>query len=107
MADHPSNFYADLSDDRLRLIASKLLEVRQEVFQLLQHDFDDNWTRETAAFGRSRNMLIQLSHGRSYEWLSLLHPGMDVTIGIGTVPCRFFRDDAENPEKNNSLSVMS
>ena len=100
MADHPSEFYADLTDERLRVVASTLLEVRQNAIRHMQDEFDDNYTRETVSFGRSRNMLIQLCQHRAYGWLTLAHAGMDVTIEIGVVPCRFFRDDAENPEKH-------
>lgn len=31
--------------------------------------------------------------------MSLKHAGMDVTFNIDRVPCRFFRDDSNNPEK--------
>lgn len=99
MSAHPSTFYDDLSDDRLREIASRLMEVRHQTFRAMQSDLDCNYTRETASFGRSRNMLIKSCRDKSIPWLTLAHAGMDVTVSLGVVPCRFFRDDAENPEK--------
>ena len=99
MSMHPSLFYSDLSDDQLRAIASNLLEVRHQTFREMRSDLDCNYTRETASFGRTRNMLIRDCQIRRYDWLGLAHAGMDVTFEIGVVPCRFFRDDAENPEK--------
>lgn len=99
-ANHPQNFYADLTDDRLRLIAVSLMDVRAKTLAELTSDLDCNYVRESAAFGRSRNMLIQLCQRKTYDWLSMMHAGMDVTFGIGSVPCRFFRDDAQTPEKN-------
>jgi hypothetical protein len=96
---HPTAFYPELSDDRLRVIAVKLLDIRYSTFREMNSPFDDNYTRETTVFGRSKNMLIDLAMGRQYGWISLKHAAMDVTFNIGQVPCRFFRDDPNNPEK--------
>lgn len=96
---HPTVFYPELSDDRLLVIAVKLLDIRFSTFREMNSPFDDNYTRETAVFGRSRNMLIDLAMGQQYGWISLKHAAMDVTFNIGQVPCRFFRDDPNNPEK--------
>lgn len=96
---HPVTFYPELSDDRLRAIAVKLLDIRYSTFREMNSPFDDNYTRETAVFGRSRNMLIDLVLSGQYDWMSLKHAAMDVTFNIGQVPCRFFRDDPHSPEK--------
>lgn len=96
---HPIEFFPELSDDRLRVIAIKLLDIRYETFGEMKSPFDDNYTRETAVFGRSRNMLVEMSLSGQFEWLSLSHSGMDITFKIGRVPCRFFRDDPDSPEK--------
>lgn len=96
---HPSSFYPDLTDDRLAKIAEPLLDIRYSTIREMASPFDDTYTQETAVFGRSRNMLIQLCMGGKYDWLSLASPGMDVTFRIGNVPCRFFRDDPELPGK--------
>ena len=65
----------------------------------MQSRFDDNYTRESAIFGRTRNMLIELATAGGYDWMALVHAAMDVTFRIGGVPCRYFRDDPTNPEK--------
>jgi hypothetical protein len=44
-------------------------------------------------------MLIALAQSNEYDWMSLKNAGMDVTFNIGRVPCRFFRDDPNSPEK--------
>jgi hypothetical protein len=95
----PDSFYAELSPDRLRLIAEALLDVRYETLRQMSTELDDGYTRETAVFGRSRNRLIELAQRGDTTWLTLAHAGMDVTFNIGSVPCRFFRDDPESPEK--------
>lgn len=96
---HPSTFYSELSDDRLSEIAVRLLDIRFSTFQELNSPFDDNYTRETAVFGRSKNMLIEMAMCGRHDWMSLKHGAMDVTFNIGRVPCRFFRDDPKSPEK--------
>ena len=95
----PSHFYEALSDDRLRVIASRLLEVRYTTTRELSTDLDDNYVRETAIFGRSRNMLIGMALSSQYPWLQLSNAALDVTAEIGGVPFRFFRDDPDRPEK--------
>lgn len=99
MSNHPNHFFGDLTDERLRIISVALMDVRARTLSQLNSDLDCNYVRESAAFGRSRNMLIQLCQSSDHDWLSLMHAGMDITFGIGQVPCRFFRDDADSPEK--------
>lgn len=99
-AKPPVHFKSELSNDRLTIIAEKLLDIRYSTIQEMNSPYDDNYTHETAVFGRSKNMLIELSKSRQYDWLSLAHAGMDVTFKIGSIPCRFFRDDAQSPEKS-------
>lgn len=96
---HPAMFYPELSDNRLRVIAVNLLDMRYSTFREMNSPFDDNYTRETAVFGRSRNMLIDMALSDQHDWMSLKHAAMDVTFNIGQVPCRFFRDDPNSPEK--------
>lgn len=96
---HPQTFHSDLTSERLEIIASSLLDVRFRTIRELDSPLDDHYVRESAVFGRSRNKLIQLYKSKEHDWLGLTSPGMDVTICIGSVPCRFFRDDHENPKK--------
>lgn len=83
------------------MIAERLLDVRYSTLREMDSPYDDAYTREATVFGRSRNMLIELSLSGVHDWLTLASPAMDVTIAIGRVPCRFFRDDPESPDKAN------
>jgi len=102
---HPSMFHTELSDDKLCVIAKLLLDVRYRTLKQIGSlednyiFYDDNYTRETLIFGRSRNALIQLILSKKYNWLTLTNPHMDLTFNIGSVPCRYFRDDPNKPEK--------
>lgn len=99
LATPPSHFFQELEDSRLRVIAEALLDQRYATLRDLVSPYDDNYTREGTVFGRSRNLLIEMAKSGKYNWLTLKHPGMDVTVAIERVPCRFFRDDPEHPEK--------
>lgn len=96
----PNKFYQDLTEDRLKVIATALLDTRYSTLTQMSTSLDDNYTRETAVFGRSRNKLIELCQSNAYDWLSLANAAMDVTIKIGVVPCRFFKDDPISPDKS-------
>lgn len=95
----PSKFYPALSDERLRVVGIRLLEVRHSTSRELNTDLDDNYVRETAIFGRSRNMLIRMALSSQFPWLDLRHAALDVTCEIEGVPFRFFRDDPDSPGK--------
>ncbi len=93
----PWTFHSELTERRLSMIASRLLDVRHATLREMNDEFDDNYTRETTVFGRQRNMLIDLA--LSEPGFSISHAGMDVTITIGSVPFRFFTDDPDSPQK--------
>jgi hypothetical protein len=95
----PSTFYPELTDDRLRAVAMRLLDLRFSTLSEMHSPYDDNYTREGTVFGRTRNMLIALARKGPYSWLTLAHAGMDVTVNIGNVPVRYFRDDPKAPGK--------
>ena len=96
---HPSEYHEGFTAERLSAIAARLLEVRHATFRELSTDLDDAYVRETASFGRSRNMLIGMALSSQYPWLNLSHAALDVTARIDGVPFRFFRDDPDHPEK--------
>ncbi|KAA5952040.1 MULTISPECIES: hypothetical protein [unclassified Pantoea] len=95
----PWDFYPQLNEDRLSLIAEELLQVLDRTYEQLSTAHDDNYTRGTCTFGRQRQMLIALCLSGQHHWLQLTHPGMDVTFNIENIPVRFFADDPENPKK--------
>lgn len=97
---HPSAYYPELTEIRLQTIANHLLDVRYDALVDLQNEYDTNYTRECTIFGRQREMLIRMVARKTYPWLDLQHAGMDVTFCIGGVPCRFFTDDPNHPQKH-------
>jgi hypothetical protein len=90
---HPALFYPELTDDRLTLVATALLDIRYLTIREMNSPHDDNYTRETAVFGRSKNMLISLAQGGQHDWLSLRHAGMDITTIVQK--SRVFTDEMQ------------
>jgi hypothetical protein len=95
----PSCFHSVLTDDRLRMVAGRLLEVRYTTVRELNTPLDDNYVRETATFGRSRNALIAMARSPQFPWLHLRNAALDVTCEIEGILFRFFRDDPDSPGK--------
>ena len=96
---HPATFHPDLTNERLCIIASRLLDVRYMTIRQMDTEFDDNYTRECPVYGRSRKMLVALARSNEFPWLAVTCMGMGVKISIGGVVCKFFRDALDNPEK--------
>lgn len=97
--NHPTDYHPSLTDERLALIASALLDMRSQTKEDLSSEYDDNYSIESACFGRCRNKIIEMTSSDEYPWLTLSNGQMDVTFSIGGVECRFFRDSSTKPKK--------
>jgi hypothetical protein len=95
----PWKLKAALNEDRLNLLASHLREIYYSVDSLLDTDDDCNYGRGALFFSRSRQRLIRLGTSGEHAWLKLTNAAMDVTLEIGGLPFRFFRDDHDAPKK--------
>ena len=97
---HPKSFFSQLTDERLAAVGGPLLDVRYSTLREMTSPYDDRYTRETAIYGRQRNMLIELARSGAHEWLAVTHVGMDVTGTLAGIPFRFFTDDPRSPQKD-------
>jgi hypothetical protein len=95
----PWEFYPALTESKLNVIAEALLSVYDSTHSDLSTDLDDNYTRGTTTFGRSKNKLTTLARSGVYPWLDLRNTSNDLTCAIDGVPFRFFRDDHDKPTK--------
>ncbi|WP_395680500.1 hypothetical protein [Dokdonella sp.] len=101
----PSDFHPQLSPDRLRLIASWLLEELLATVDDLTRWTDNSWTRGTTAFGRQRSRILAEWRSGKYPWLDVVDPGNALVFTIDGVPCRFSNDDPDNPSKDAVVGV--
>lgn len=98
----PSDFFPELTDARLSVIAEALLNVYFDTHAELTTELDCNYTRGTATFGRMKNKLIAMHRSGLYaDWFDLRNTSNDLTCAIAGIPFRFFRDDHESPTKSN------
>ena len=101
----PIHYHADLTQERLAIVAEILLEEYNKTIDDLSSITDDNYTRGCTAFGRQKNGIKQLSLSGTYPWLQILNSTNDLVFKIGSVPCRFSSDDPNNPKKGAVLTV--
>ncbi len=66
----PWEFYPELTEERLSIIAEELLRVLAHTSEQLSTPLDDNYTKGTCTFGRQRQLLIKLCMSDKYDWLS-------------------------------------
>lgn len=96
----PWEYHTGLERSRLNIIAKALLDVYHSTQDDLCTPLDNNYTRGTTTFGRQRERLIQLCRDTANaDWLDLRNTSLDLTFAISNIPCRFFTDDHEKPQK--------
>jgi hypothetical protein len=94
----PWEYHADLTLDRLQLVAKILHDTRQGT--LLLHDpggGDTPWSLGCRAYARCAEMLIRAA-GTTCPWLRIISPTLEFIFTVGEVPVRFFRGDSSNPD---------
>jgi len=101
---NPSALVADLSGDRLEVVAETMLEVLADALAVTNTPLDCSYSRAVLAWARIKNALLKMARSASYDWLALRHSGNDLVIAIGSVPVRFFIDDHSKPKKRRVLS---
>ena len=100
---HPNDYHSDLTEDRLNIIARKMLKMVYLTYDTNSTDYDGRWTLGSVIFGRIKKMLELMALESEYPWFGLAKSGMDITPTIGSVPFRFATDDPNAPKKAHIL----
>ena len=100
MPKKPWEYENALSKDRIHYLAALIDAGRQSALE----DFnplegDDSWTLGCLAYKRSCFQIIAASHAESSDWLAVADPGMAFVFSIGSIPCRFFHGEPEDPQE--------
>ncbi|EPO2503637.1 hypothetical protein ACT8N9_004827, partial [Escherichia coli] len=68
MQNHPFpwEFFPELTEERLTIIAEELLRIQDITHELLSSPYDDNYTRGGCTFGRQRQALLQMCVRKTY-----------------------------------------
>lgn len=105
MLPQPIYFHADLTHERLSVVAELLLDEHYKTLDDLSSETDDNYTRGCTTFGRQKNRIKGVALAKTYPWLQVSNNANDLVFTIGSVPCRFSSDDPNSPKKKAVLTV--
>ncbi|MGI2068622.1 hypothetical protein [Shewanella baltica] len=107
VANHPVNFSADLTEERLKLLCLNCLDVVADSILDSSSIYDTQWTKGCLPYGRLQGLMYHLSLNKELPWIKLANKTMDYTISIGSTFLQFVIDDPYNPKKIHRLNSNS
>ena len=94
----PWDYHPDLTADRLTEIALLIRQGRHDAVERFDSDIgDDGWTLGCRAYKFGQFRILQAHEADAHPWLTIVDPSMRFIFGIGLVPVRFYRGDADEP----------
>lgn len=105
MSKKPWDYHADLSFERLSLLAKILRDTRRDTLAL--HDAaagDTPWSLGCRVYARSTTMLVRAAD-QLWPWLKIVQSSLEFVFQVGAVPLRFFHGDAERPDPGHLRAV--
>jgi hypothetical protein len=94
----PWDKYPDLTEARLSAVAQIISTVRRDAVILhAPSDGDGAWSLGCRSY--ERTVFALRNAARGFDWLRILpdEKALRFTFSIGTVPCRFYRGDPDDP----------
>lgn len=107
VTNHPVDFSADLTDERLRVLCLYCLDVVADSILDSSSIDDTKWTKGCLLYGRLQGLMYRLSLNNELPWINLANRTMDYTIRIGSTFVQFMIDDPYNPKKIHRLNSNS
>jgi len=94
----PWDIHPALAPERLAFVARLMRAVRAEAVDGHEAEKGDTaWGLGCRAHERTLFAITNAASGIASDWLSVIEPGLHFVFGIGTVPVRFYRGEAESP----------
>ncbi len=113
----PWDLNADLTDDRLRVIAGLIVQARHDALDRHDPEMGDNaWVYGCRAYQWSCDRIVKADQAGTYDWLSIADAGLKFVFKIGGVQVRFYRGLPEEPshrtlgrsfDEFNQLSLLA
>ncbi|SDQ75617.1 hypothetical protein [Pseudoxanthomonas sp. CF125] len=100
----PSDVAAEFAEGRLESLASVMLDRLDCALAVTNTEDDCSYSRGALSWARIRNALKRMANSGDHDWLSILHGGNDLVLGIGGRPVRFFLDDHLAPKRDRVLN---
>lgn len=95
---YPWEYHSDLTAERLIALALLIRQGRHDAVERYESDIgDDAWTLGCRAYKFGQFRILQADKDDKFPWLSIIDPSLRFIFGIGLVPVRFYRGDAEEP----------
>lgn len=101
----PTQFHAELSDDKLSTVAGWLLDELYATEDNLARPTDSSYGRGCTAFDRQKNRIVLEHASGKHAWLNVLANTFDLVFTINGIPCRFSSDYVKNPTKKAVVEV--
>lgn len=95
----PVDFSQDLTEERIKIVSDKLLDVLDEAESFAQSPNATAWFKGTANYGLPQGMLKRMHEDKNYPWITLANQTMDYTAKIGNTLVQFVVDDPHSPKK--------
>ncbi|HYG49229.1 MAG TPA: hypothetical protein VD846_14955 [Allosphingosinicella sp.] len=94
----PWDYHPDLTAERLIEVALLIRRGRHDAVERFESEVgDDNWTLGCRAYKFGQFRITEAHNADRLPWLNIIDPSMRFIFGIGLVPVRFYRGDAEEP----------
>jgi hypothetical protein len=97
---YPWDLHPALTEERLVAAARLLVRGREQALEMADYEAgDDPWSVGCRAYSFSRHQVKAAAEAGRYPWLKVLDATHHFVFLIDGVPVRFFRGDAEDPNK--------
>ncbi|MDQ1077762.1 hypothetical protein [Pseudoroseomonas cervicalis] len=96
----PWELHPSLTEDRLVAAARLLVRGREQALRMADYEAgDDPWSVGCRAYSFSRHQLRAAAEAGRYPWLGVLDHTHHFVFLIDGIPVRFYRGDAEDPNR--------
>ena len=99
----PQDYSEDLTEERIKIISDRLLDVLDEAENFAQSPNATAWFKGTANYGLPQGMLKRMHEDEDYPWLTLANQTMDYTVRVGNTLVQFIVDDPHSPKKSHRV----
>ena len=94
----PTDFHPDLTEDRLKFVASLIARGRNDALDRHDSSVGHNaWTTGTCAFAFGKFRIEEAASSGEHSWLGVLDDSNRFIFTIGEAPVRFYKGEPEDP----------
>lgn len=108
MTATPTDIHPDLKLDRLEAILRIFVDARGGAWERQDYDFgDDAQILGIRAYKSARKTLEDITGTEGYEWLKIIQPKARLTLQIGDVLLRVWREDDPEAEAEDKRMMVA